>query len=503
VSDSLEFIGDYLGLDAVNKDWYPAWTDMRVGYDQDIYIAIVRPYAPSSPKDFQAVEDLTSHRPDLSWTHNGRTTAGLPLGGFSFHLRRSDGQLDTLLPSTSNSFTELSAKQTQNYTYSLQVLTSDGDTSTTTFARFHPRTAWEARPPEIVSAQTQNGGFFVTIKLPFFNIAGDTVHGLQKVYYIIDGVVADSGTANDGQRGKQVVPFIVQPDGFHKFEIVASTLLPEGDTVLSVHTPAVWLYAGAPLQSYSEDFSTDKNIFTPFAWDTTSANGTLPSRYINDSLPFVNYPANENTWFCLPPVTIADDTKTLEFDHVAAVASGDSAIIEYSADDGVHFQTLGTFDINSYPSQWHTSLTGSTSIHELVSFKDLIGKDAIARYRLSTHSSNGDGWFIGNIKFTATRDVRNVTAISNPNELRVLSNPVTNSRLNADLIIHESGVINISIYDLLGRKRADIVSSRAVAAGEYKIESPMELEPGAYILICTKESGFNNGPLATRFIVAE
>ncbi|HYM35573.1 MAG TPA: sialidase family protein, partial [Steroidobacteraceae bacterium] len=102
--DSLEFIGDYLGLDVMKKHWYPSWTDTRVGYDQDIYVAIVRPYAPASPKGFQVVEDAATHLPDLSWSYDGLTTAGLPLGTFSFHLRRTDGLLDSILPPAARTF---------------------------------------------------------------------------------------------------------------------------------------------------------------------------------------------------------------------------------------------------------------------------------------------------------------------------------------------------------------------------------------------------------------
>jgi hypothetical protein len=37
----LLFFGDYISLDAMDSNWYPAWTDTRSGFDQDIYMSIV------------------------------------------------------------------------------------------------------------------------------------------------------------------------------------------------------------------------------------------------------------------------------------------------------------------------------------------------------------------------------------------------------------------------------------------------------------------------------
>jgi hypothetical protein len=41
VYGNLFFFGDYISLDALNSVWYPAWTDTRSGFDQDIYMSIV------------------------------------------------------------------------------------------------------------------------------------------------------------------------------------------------------------------------------------------------------------------------------------------------------------------------------------------------------------------------------------------------------------------------------------------------------------------------------
>ncbi|HET9136283.1 MAG TPA: sialidase family protein, partial [Candidatus Kapabacteria bacterium] len=94
------FIGDYLGLDAENKHWYPVWSDTRVGYDQDLYIGIVRPYAPSAPKEFVVIEDPATHFAMLRWKHDAIPTIGEPLGKYSFKFWRVDQVIDQTLLSS-------------------------------------------------------------------------------------------------------------------------------------------------------------------------------------------------------------------------------------------------------------------------------------------------------------------------------------------------------------------------------------------------------------------
>jgi len=135
------FFGDYIGVAVHNKIWYPAWTDSRVGYDQEIFTSIVRPYAPSAPRNFAAVENGMSHFPDLSWDYSGLTTFGMPLvtgNNFIFRLKRLDGVFSIDLPSTARSFTDSQAVINKNHTYMLQVITSDNDTSSIVTAFFTP-----------------------------------------------------------------------------------------------------------------------------------------------------------------------------------------------------------------------------------------------------------------------------------------------------------------------------------------------------------------------------
>ncbi len=498
-SDSMEFIGDYLGMDANNKRWYPAWSDSRSGQDKDLYMAVVRPYAPKAPYPFTAVENSATHTADLSWSYDGTDIKSDAISNYQFHLRREDGAVDQLLPSTARTYNDASAGSLVNHTYYLQVITATGDTSAIVSAGYFPRAVSEARVAVPNSSTAQAGGFDLIYTVPVYNVNGDTIKGLDEVFYIVDDAPYLEGDLNDNQRGKQLDPFFNLPDGYHKVQIVISVMRSDGDTVLSAPSAPVWLYAGEPLFNYQEDFSAGKNIFTPFAWDTTSANGLLPSRFINDSLPQVAYNANTDSWFVLPPVLIGDAIKSFEFDHEALVASGDSAIIEYSTDNGVHFFERAFYDKNTYPDHWHSDLATSSPMADIVSTKEFNGQPVIARFRLATHSSNGDGWFIGNIR---TSDKASVRSLLFENDLKIIGNPVReHSDFQVELSIKDNARISISLVDMLGRSEEERISIGVLPAGVYRIKCEAPDEAGAYTVRCSIKNVLGYKEAVGRLIV--
>jgi hypothetical protein len=81
----------------------------------------------------------------VSCKYSGLTTFGTPLVNgsgagktFFFRLKRLDGSLQIDLPSATRSFTDSQAVIHTSHTYTLQVITSDNDTSTTVTAVFTP-----------------------------------------------------------------------------------------------------------------------------------------------------------------------------------------------------------------------------------------------------------------------------------------------------------------------------------------------------------------------------
>jgi hypothetical protein len=485
------FFGDYNGLAAHNKFWHPAWTDSRVGYDQDIYSSIVRPYAPSAPGHFIAVEDTVTHLPNLSWEHTPVTTFGASLGNFVLRLKRLDGGLQIDLPNTARSYTDVSAVKNTDYIYTLQAVTADNDTSITQTAHYSPRANIEPLPPVITSAKAQSGGIMIFFRVPDKNIAGTTIQNLSRIYYLVNGIVTDSVRITDDSRGKEFsYTFYSLADGYYRIQLAASTKQSDNDTTLSALSPPKWLYAGAPLSLYSEDFTASKNIFTPFAWDTTNVGGKLPSEFINDSLPDVPYHSGTDSWFLLPAVTMSSEAHTIEFTHIALVAPGDSAIVEVSTNDGVDYFTITKYDRLSHPEDWPGSLSNSRAVHEALALKYLMNQDVIVRFRLLTHSSGGDGWFLDSLQFTSN------LAVSSPNtasgfRIELASNPLRiGSAATIKLFSDKQRDLTVNIYSLLGKKEGVLLNNKPVSAGEYELEfSPGEAGCYFYEVIARSSRG--------------
>ena len=255
-----------------------------------------------------------------------------------------------------------------------------------------------------------------------------------------------------------------------------------------------------PLTSYSEDFTDSKNIFTPFAWDTTRAGGKLPGNFINDSLPDVPYRNETDSWFLLPPVTISPDAHALEFTHIALVAPGDSAIIELSTDDGVNFFPYAFYDKQSHPADWGNGLSASKPAHEALALKYFNGKDVIVRFRLRTHSSGGDGWFLDSIHFT------NALSVSSPNVARsfraaLSGNPIRigfpgRMKLYSDKPLN----LTVNIYSMLGVKEDALVSDKSMSAGDYELEFLPE-KTGCYVYEIIARSAAGDERLFGKYIV--
>ncbi len=486
-TDTLQFLGDYLALDVASTHWYPSWADGRVGYDQDLYVALVRPYSPLAPKVFTATEQATTHFALLNWQYDPKTMCGIPLGSFQFRLRREDNGVDTVLSSLARSFTDKLATQTQNHFYSIQVVTANGDTSAQARVKYYPRAQWESKAPELLSGEATTNGFYANIKIPSQNIAGLPITGLYQFLFILDDTIIDTIKITDANSGKTSKRLLLVSPGYHKLQLQVVTHLPEGDTILSLRSEPRWLFGGDPRTDYAENFSSSKDIFTPFHWDTASVGATSPTTFINDSLPLIHYNANSNSWYCLPSVQILDGTRTLEFDHIASVAIGDSAILEFSTDDGVHFQPMTVWDQTVNPNQWHSSVISSAIVHETIGFNKYIGSNVIVRFRLTTHSSDADGWFITNLRFTGLVHTRE--SLAYPNNLQILSSTLHRGELlTAKLRTSNTGKISIALYDLLGRKKRDLVVQQQIIIGEYLIETEVSDEAGYYIIECREET---------------
>lgn len=490
--DTLSFFGDYNGIAGSDSVWYPVWTDSRSGYDQDIYTAIVRPYAPAAIKNFVVTEN-ENNLPLLSWDYIAKTAFGRELSGHHFLLTRSDGGLNKILGKDIRQYIDSTVAPNITYTYILQAVS--GDTSLRRVAMFSPKASQTSLPPDIHSSSAMADGFSVTFRVPSKSEAGTDIKGLHKIYFFIDDVLVDSINTNDGQKGLEFEKFFTKaPGSFSRFEATCRTRTESGQLIDSKRSAPVWLYAGSPLDSYTESFQDSKTTFTPFAWDTASYDGKLGSRYMNDSLPGVNYRSGIDSWFTLPPVTISEGTKTLEFDHIALVAASDSAVVEVSSDNGVHFSGIRYYN-KTYSPSWTSSILTSSPRGETVSMRHLMGQSVTARFRLLTSSSSEDGWFIKAIKYSDALSVgRSASSYihlgSRPNPVRI------HSMSEVTFVIGQAGKVSLSLYDMLGRKVQSLMNNRSVESGEYSFRFSIEQTGSYYLLLEAPE-----GKAATKCIV--
>jgi hypothetical protein len=404
------------------------------------------------------------------------------------------------LPSAQLSYLDNTVDSSKLYHYSLQAITETGDTSISQIALFAPRAARAPLPPDITNASATASGFSVHFTVPSKNEAGGAAKGLSDIIFLIDDTLVHNFSITDADQGKDFEkPFFSLAIGYHKFQCFAVTKVESGDTTRSALTPPVWLYAGAAFTEYSETFQDSKNIFTPYAWDTTSYNGRLSSRFMNDSIAGVPYQSNVNSWFVLPPVTISDLTHTLEFGHIALVATGDSALVEISTNDGLTFSELRFYDKSHELTKWTDSVVTSTPMSEAISLKPQLGKDVIIRFRLTTKSSGGDGWFINNVKFSDLLGVSNETA--QRNDLHLYPIPVrSGSKLSLEFSALGQGKTSITVYDMLGKKRISLMENRSLNAGEYSFDF-YPSESGVFYLMLETMNSKGIEKRVGRFIV--
>ncbi len=188
----------------------------------------------------------------------------------------------------------------------------------------------------------------------------------------------------------------------------------------------------------------------------------------------------------MPPVRISPNVKTLEFDHIALIASGDHGLVEYSLDNGVHFLTQRSFDRTTHQPLWTNDVHTSTPASEGIDFSSHNGSDLIARFRLFTGNTIDDGWYITNIRFTDKLSVPNEDDPSA--DLSVISQPVLTGHYAKLLIdIPKHYEISIAISDVLGNAVKELLSQRPMEAGRYQFGF-LPPKAGLYVITLTGTS---------------
>lgn len=485
------FFGDYIALGALSSKWHGAWADTRSGNNQEIYTSLIRPYAPHSVENLHVSEDAEESAV-LMWDYDPITTMGYPLGSHLFEIRRDDGVV-IQQGSSVREYTDATVEGGKSYTYTVYAVAGN-DTSIGRNVRFIPIGSRKPQPVEILTSTASPDGFGVTIRIPDRNELNQPLEGLDSLYVLIDGELRESLGLTDVFKGtEQTRSYNAIADTFHKYQVLVSTakegFRTHGDTATA------FLYAGESRTSYQNDFEQGTSVYTPFAWATTPVT-SFGSQVLNDSLPDVNYRPSVSSWFLLPPVRVSNETRMLEYDHIALINELDIALVEVSFSNGVNFQSIAQYNVATRPGSWNTALSNSTPVHERVNLAGYMDSNAIARFRIVSSTGGMDGWFIDNITFS---NVARVARSEHSRELSMYPNPIRVSQqgsimLTADL----NAKVRVNVYDMLGR----LVLKRPLRMTSTSATIPYQLdEPGSYIVDITIETSSGVEHLRDRVIV--
>lgn len=473
-----KFFGDYIGVAVLDSNWHAVWTDTRPGNDQEIFTANIRPYAPLGVEHFR-VDETAEELPTLRWDYEPQTTFGYPLTEFSFRLKRDDGE-EVTIASDKREYTDASVEGGKRYTYTISVV-SQGIESISRDTRFIPIRTRKPQDVVFVNSKALPDGFTLTMRIPDKNEVNRDLVGIDSLYVIIDGVLAEVVPLSDIYKGtEQTRTYTAGAIQYHQVKATISTNI-EGFRTFA-DTTVVYLWSGDGVFDYANSFEFGTGVFSPNAWSVANV-AAFGSNVINDSLPSVNYGADVNTWFLLPPILISATHRTLEYDHIALVAETDAALVEISLNNGVTFQPVAQYTVGSRPGSWGNSLANSQPVHERAYLQHLIDSTVIVRYRFVSSVGGMDGWFIDNIDFTDLATVKRAGEISTS----LYPNPVrANASAQLTMALHQGGTVKITIVDILGRT----VASRSLKMQSDKLEVPIAIElPGSYSIVIESGSG--------------
>ncbi|HET6512292.1 MAG TPA: hypothetical protein VFH43_08875, partial [Candidatus Kapabacteria bacterium] len=485
-----KFFGDYIGVAPLNRHWHAVWTDTRVTPDQDIYTADIRPYRPHGV-DNLTVEETGEEFATIRWSYDPQTTFGYPLANFQFKITRDDGAV-TLHDANLREWEDQSVEWLKRYTYTVTVI-SDGEESIGRNVRFIPVLVRKPKQVDFTTSRASADGFSLTMRIPDKNEYNRDLEGLDSLYVLIDDQLVEVLPVSDIYKGTLQERFYTAgPGKYHLVKAVISTIT-EGFRTFS-DTTVAWLWSGSPQEDYDNDFEGATNIFTTNAWSLTNLE-PFTSKVLNDSLPNVNYTAGYNSWFMLPSIRIGDATKTVEFDHIALVAPVDVAIVEVSRDNGISFEPVGQFTVNTRDAHWNETLSQSQMYHELLSLHRYIDSTVNIRFRLVGSLGGMDGWFIDNIALTDALSVERLDGVISafyPNPLRVGAS----ARLSIEL--PRPGLVTVQVLDMIGR----VVLKRSVLAHGKDFEIPLSLDQaGSYAVSVRYENGDGAEISRHRFVV--
>ena len=257
-----------------------------------------------------------------------------------------------------------------------------------------------------------------------------------------------------------------------------------------------------PRASFSTDFSTDQGAFDLQGFSITTPNG-----FINEAL-HTPHPYGDNLQYTarlLIPIIVSADNPIIRYEDIALVEKGvpnsqfgDSNFYDFvlleGSNDGIFWTPLADGYDARFNAAWSQALAqddnGSPALftsHEVNLLDTFVpGEEVQLRFRLfADQNVNGWGWAIDNLSIQEGIQTSTEAEIA-PRSFELHPNYPNPFREQTTIrySLASSGPVELTAYDMLGRRIETLVSTLSAQSGVYEYTwSPSNLASGTYHLV--------------------
>lgn len=449
--------GDYTAITSYNGKIYPCWW-MPSGYNtafwtNDVYVALLSTN-PKSPTALVATSDYQSpNNITLNWIDPLVNQLSDPLGEFEIIIYRNDVEIARVNKGI-QTYTDASAVDGQQYSYSIKTHTIDGLESNLIYTSIVAGGGLKPNPPIKLSAKSINTGVLLSWENPQFHTDSSYCHDVIRIDIYVDSVKNQtfSGSIQAGQNSS--ITLNIQPNQFHLIKLKAVSKRGQIETESDFSDECI-AYAGDVLTELNDNFDITPDPVANYSnegWGMTNVKSVSSPNSLTDS-PNGKYENSAKNYIYFPPVVISPTKTTLGFEHIAIIQkNGDWGIVWISKDFGMSWEKL--LSVNSDRSAGFTDdIATSTWYSERIGLADYIGDTVMISFELySNNFNNREGWFIDDLKIDDSPSLMDETDyFSSGITLDVSPNPVSNIT-KMSLFMPFSNEVKLSLNDLIGNE---------------------------------------------------
>jgi hypothetical protein len=492
--------GDYTRITSYGGKIYPLFwleNEQNQGFGSlDLYTALISD-TPTPPTDISSQSILEGGpKIKLTWANPSQTFFGNPIGEFKINVFRDGNLVAEVDGSSPAEYIDENVTDGETYTYGLQAETSGGTKSEIIYFEVTAGGSPVPSVPYDISWKPVPQGISISWTNPEVAVDGSELRGdLALEIYDMD---SDEliGTLDDAsiQAGVQTTLDLALDAGYYNIGFKLSNTR-DANTYRSAYAAETFVaYAGELPAELNENFDGNEIIphYVTGKWGISTEAASSSPNVIADS-PGGNYEDNSSTFMQLAPVVVPQDNNVLSFNHICLVRDNfnenanpphDYAMVAVSADFGKTWEPVKFFDVNSSPDEHNiNSLESSTFTNIGLDFSGYAGETVLIRFFVvSNDILNAAGWYIDDIMF-GSGPVGVEEFSDNDFSARIFPNPASDESA-LYLKLKKSSSLQVTLYDALGNKIADIANQGSFAPGNYEFGLNSEsLVSGSYYAV--------------------